>query len=220
MKNNMNISQYKHLIWDWNGTLLNDTWLCVEITNNMLTRRNKPQITYGQYSQLFDFPVKDYYIRLGFDFDTEPFKLVGTEFFSEYENRRLECNLQLKAVAVLQTAQNIGLKQSILSAYEHKTLSSIVKHLNVSQFFSHVKGLSDNSAGSKVDNGKALLMSLPYHTDEILLIGDTLHDFEVANSLGIDCLLVADGHHKREKLSTCDTKVVNSLDDVLDMFAM
>ncbi len=214
----MNISKYKHFIWDWNGTLLNDTWLCVEITNNMLKRRNIHQITYDQYSELFDFPVIDYYRRLGFDLNAEPFETIGTEFITEYESRRFECDLQSKTFTVLQTAQNSGAKQSILSAYEHKMLSSMVKHFNVFQFFSNVKGLDDYSASSKIDNGKELLESLPQNPDEVLLIGDTVHDYEVAKSLGTNCLLVANGHHKEEKLSTCGVEVVDSLNDVLGMF--
>ena len=55
------ISKYKYIIWDWNGTLLNDVWLCIEIMNEMLENRNLPSITYDKYREIFDFPVQRYY---------------------------------------------------------------------------------------------------------------------------------------------------------------
>ena len=59
--------KYKHIIWDWNGTLLDDTWLCVEGINNSLKKRSLQTITKEIYRKVFSFPVEDYYKRLGFD---------------------------------------------------------------------------------------------------------------------------------------------------------
>ena len=53
--------RYKHIIWDWNGTLLDDRWLCIEAINKTLTKRNMNTITDNEYVELFCFPVKDYY---------------------------------------------------------------------------------------------------------------------------------------------------------------
>ena len=69
------LSKYSHIIWDWNGTLLNDAWLCVEVMNGMLAKRNLPIRTLNQYMDIFDFPVKDYYVKLGYNFEKEPFEV-------------------------------------------------------------------------------------------------------------------------------------------------
>ena len=58
--------RYKHIIWDWNGTPLDDRWLCIEAIINTLTKRNMNTITDNEYVELFCFPVKDYYKKLGF----------------------------------------------------------------------------------------------------------------------------------------------------------
>ena len=211
----MNVLQYKHIIWDWNGTLLNDTWLCVEVLNGMLHNRNMQLVTYDSYRDLFSFPVIDYYRSIGFDLSKEPFDKLGTEFISEYEKRRFECELQSEAVDVLERIANAGIAQSILSAYEHKMLESMVKHFNVVHYFDAIKGLADYSAASKIDNGRGLFAELGIDAKEILIVGDTVHDYEVANALGTDCLLVSSGHHHRDKLETCGVNVVDALGEVI-----
>ena len=60
--------KYKHILWDWNGTLLDDRWLCVESINKILKKRKMPPILEKTYRKTFCFPVMKYYESLGFDF--------------------------------------------------------------------------------------------------------------------------------------------------------
>ena len=96
---------FRHILWDWNGTLLDDAWLAVETINRLLTARNMQPVTAQEYTEHFDFPVIRYYERLGFDFSTVPFETVAHEFIAAYEERRFKCHLHpdtllaLKAVA-------------------------------------------------------------------------------------------------------------------------
>ena len=94
--------QYRHIIWDWNGTLLDDAWLCVDVMNGMLRERNLPERTIDQYREIFDFPVMDYYLKLGFDFGKEPFEEVGLEFIVRYNKRQKETTLHPEVMQVLE----------------------------------------------------------------------------------------------------------------------
>ena len=69
--------KYKHIVWDWNGTLLDDRWLCIEAINYVLKSRNMPLVSNKDYRNLFCFPVIEYYKKLGFDFTKEPFPILG-----------------------------------------------------------------------------------------------------------------------------------------------
>ena len=80
----------KHIIWDWNGTLVNDAWLFVELMNEELKQRNLPLIDIEKYREHFTFPVKQYYKNLGFDFKKENFKEVGYNFIQKYKKRKHE----------------------------------------------------------------------------------------------------------------------------------
>ena len=70
----LDLTRYSHILWDWNGTLLDDAWLCVDVMNSMLTERKLQPLTLQRYRDIFSFPVKDYYLLLGFDFEKEPFE--------------------------------------------------------------------------------------------------------------------------------------------------
>jgi phosphoglycolate phosphatase len=76
--------KYKHIIWDWNGTLLDDRNFCIDIMNNVLRRRGMNKMTEAWFLENFCFPVKDYYKKLGFDLEKEPFEISGDEFIDEY----------------------------------------------------------------------------------------------------------------------------------------
>ena len=206
---------YTHVIWDWNGTLFDDAWLCVEIENGILRRRGRPPISAEQYAEQFGFPVKDYYRRLGFDFDEEPFEPIGTEFFEEYSRRQSECRLQGGARDVLTACAESGLGQSVLSAYQHDALEELLEAHGVRRFFTLVVGLGDHYAGSKAANGKRLMERLDCHPRDVLLIGDTTHDAEVAAEMGTDCVLIPGGHQSRARLESCGVPVLNGLMDVL-----
>jgi len=212
----MTFTKYRHIIWDWNGTLLDDAWLCVDIMNRVLSRRNMPPLTLRRYQEVFDFPVINYYKRLGFDFNKEPFEVSGTEFIDEYEKRRHEARLQPNAKEILKNVFNMGITQSLLSAYKQQTLEELTDQFDIRQFFIHVIGLDDHYATGKIKIGQNLMAKLKsYSGEEVLFVGDTLHDFEVAESLGIDSVLISGGHHTREKLNRSGTPVLQSLLDVL-----
>ncbi len=205
---------YKHIIWDWNGTLFDDVELCVDIINRILVKRNLNSLSLNEYRDIFTFPVKDYYAKAGFDFNKYSFEEVGAEWVEQYESRRLESSLHSGAEELLSQISNSGLEQSILSAYSHHTLEEFVEHFGLKKYFSHLSGLNHIYATSKVELGKNLISTIGLSGGEVLLIGDTVHDFEVSREIGADCLLVASGHQSKERLSECGVTVLDSLEDI------
>jgi phosphoglycolate phosphatase len=201
----------RHLIWDWNGTLLNDLDLSIEVMNGLLARRSLPLLDRGRYHTLFDFPVRAYYDRLGFDPARDPFEKLSVEFISGYDERRFEATLHRDAARLLAVIRAAGLGQSILSAYRHETLHEIVAHFGLTPHFDHIAGLDNIHAHSKVALGRDLVARLGIAPNEILLVGDTLHDFEVAQELGVACALVAAGHHSIERLQKTGAPVFADL---------
>ncbi len=211
------LSNYSHVIWDWNGTLLNDAWLCVDVMNGMLADRNLPILTVEQYKAIFDFPVKDYYQKLGYDFDKEPFEKVGMEFMNKYNLRQWESSLHHGVVPVLEAFRNHGFRQYILSAREQTELIGETKVLGVFKYFDHIFGLDDHYAHGKTGVGFRLIEEIRCPLEKIVFIGDTRHDAEVAFELGIDCLLIPNGHQTRERLSVLDIPLIISLIELKEL---
>ncbi|MFH1296088.1 MAG: HAD hydrolase-like protein [Bacteroidota bacterium] len=209
----MDLSRYTHILWDWNGTLLDDAWLCVEVMNSLLLPRNLPPITLDIYRSIFDFPVKDYYVKLGFDFDREPFEKVGMEFMVLYNQRQPECRLHPEVKHVLPYCQLKGYRQSILSAREQRELVAETENLEVRPFFDEVRGSDDHYAHGKTDVGIRLLRDLGIPKQEMIFVGDTLHDAEVAGEIVIDCILIPNGHHSEERIHSAGVPVFSSLNE-------
>ncbi|MFQ6614907.1 MAG: HAD family hydrolase, partial [Fidelibacterota bacterium] len=145
----------KHILWDWNGTLLDDLWLSVEAINVILTRYRLPTISREYYLDIFAFPVKAYYRRLGFDFKRHPFETVGTEFIMEYTRRMREPDLRPGAQACLEHLADNGVKQHIFSAAKKEMLEDLLSYHGLRSCFEDVIGQNDHYAHGKTDAGRA-----------------------------------------------------------------
>ncbi len=201
----------KHIIWDWNGTLLDDLWLSIKAINIVLKRYHLPEINADQYLEIFTFPVIDYYERLGFDFKKNPFKVVGTEFIEEYTKRQLKPALHESAMELITCLQQNGVTQSILSAARQQMLDKLIKHHDLQSFFVNVIGQDDHYAHGKTNAGKVWVKSLDVQPHEVLFVGDTLHDLDVAKAIGADCVLVAGGHTGYHRLADSNATVFRNL---------
>jgi len=209
------LKNYTHILWDWNGTLLDDAWLCVDVMNGMLKERGLRLRTIEQYKELFDFPVRDYYLKLGFDFNKEPFDNVGMEFIIRYNKRHSETALHAEVHEVLSAFAAYGFIQYILSAREQNELISETKALGVYNYFERIRGLDDHYAHGKTDVGLLLVEEIGATKDKMLFIGDTRHDAEVAAEIGIDCILIPNGHHSSARLQKLGVPLISSLKDLI-----
>ena len=208
---------YKHIMWDWNGTLLDDSHMAVMVINKTLAKRDMPTIDHEHYQKIFGFPVIDYYRRLGFDFVDESFEIVGTEFIDGYEEHKFEVDLHTGVRDVLTTLTGRGIGHSILSAYKQNTLDELVAHFGLTEQFVKIVGLDNHYAHSKVDNAIQWMSELGHDTKDVLFVGDTEHDFEVAESIGVDCILIPGGHQTQEALAATGARVVDGVQDILEL---
>jgi phosphoglycolate phosphatase len=207
----MVMDSIKHIIWDWNGTLLDDAWLCVEIMNGMLARRRLPPLTPETYERIFDFPVADYYRKVGFDFSVDPFEKLSDEFMAVYNRRVRDCPLRAGARDILAAGQARGITQSILSAMKQETLVALVDHFDLTSYFTDVTGLADHHAAGKLELAQQWMAAQDLRRKDILFVGDTVHDYEVAQALGVACVQIHSGHHSRARLAACGVPILESL---------
>ncbi len=211
------ISKYKHIIWDWNGTLIDDVWLVVEIMNEILKKRNLSGIDLKKYREIFDFPVIDYYIKLGFDFSDESFEELTVEFISEYYTRFNECKLFDEVEEVLKKIRDRRISQSILSASKEDVLIEKIRYYGIEKYFCRIMGLKNHYAESKVERGEKWIAELNLNPQDVLLIGDTTNDYIVSKHIGSDCLLVANGHHSYERLAKLGVDVIGTLKEMIQI---
>jgi phosphoglycolate phosphatase len=204
-----------NIIWDWNGTLLNDLDLCLMSINTLLEKRKLPLLTNQSYREIFSFPVRDYYTAIGFDLAAEEFAVPAQEFIDLYEIGVNGCSLHNQAVTVLSHFREMGCRQFVLSAMHQEMLIKTLKHNEIFHIFEGVAGLDDHYAVSKVERGRQLISRFEITREKTIMIGDTNHDFEVAQDLGISCILVADGHQSEQRLENTGTQVVKNLAELM-----
>jgi len=209
----------RHVVWDWNGTLLDDVGLCVEIINGMLVRRGCSPIEVQHYRTVFDFPVQAYYERVGFDFSRETFEEAAGEFVHAYASRVGECSLQEGARELLELFAARGIPQSVLSATEQGQLDKMVAEFGLGHLFDRVVGQTNYHAEGKTRTAERLFRSVSVAADKMLLIGDTTHDYSVAHAAGVSCVLVCVGHQCREKLVRTGAPVVQALHEIPKLLA-
>jgi phosphoglycolate phosphatase len=202
---------YSHIIWDWNGTLLDDLNLCLDIINALLNKYHLPPITSDNYLALFCFPVEDYYRKIGFNFENLSFEVISTEFITAYEKGRPNCQLMSGALEMLETLSDIGYSQSILSASKKGFLAKAVQDYGIHDYFLAINGLDNHHAAGKLDLAQEFIKAQNLNPNTTLLIGDTLHDAEIADKLGVDCWLIPNGHHSRQRLESAGVPIMESL---------
>lgn len=208
----------KAIIWDWNGTLLDDISICIESMNILLEERGLPMLNRPTYREIFSFPVRSYYEKAGFDFRREDFEIPALEFIKLYAERLPGADLFPETFQVLEHLAARGYYQTVLSAMEHESLVRSLKDKGVFTYFNLVNGISDHFAHSKLEVGAALISGLEFARSEILLIGDSLHDLEVAEALDVDCLLVSNGHQSARRLLEKTPAVTGRLSDIIQLF--
>jgi len=217
MNNYFDITKYKQILFDWNGTLLDDLWLAVDVIDIMLRKRKLGYMNKERYREVFDFPVFEYYKKIGFDFDTESFEIVGTEFIDNYNKRQYECSLHYGSIELLQNLRKQNISLGILSARLNDSLNENLRHYNILNYFSNIAGLDNHYANGKIEIGKKLIENSHIPKETTLLIGDTLHDSEVANEIGIDCILIAAGHQSKKRLLQSNKPVFDNINLVFEL---
>lgn len=198
----------KSVIWDWNGTLLDDVDYVVSVINPMLQNHGLQLQTQESYKKIFGFPVKDYYIKMGFDLDKNCFTKMSDDFHDSYYSNFFSCDLYETSKKALSEFKKLQKSQSILSASEQQALHHVVDHYQIRNYFEHVFGIENKLAASKYQRGIELMNHSGYLAKDTLLIGDTDHDLEVGHKMGIDVVLFSHGHQSKERLLKIHDKVI------------
>jgi phosphoglycolate phosphatase len=186
--------------------------------NIMLKKRNLPLLELEHYREIFTFPVKDYYLALGFDFQKEPFEIPAHEFIDLYRVNMSRALLQPGAIRMLQYFSLFGYRQIILSAMEQEFLEDTLRSKNIDHYFERIAGIRNHLGEGKLELARELVAEVGEEPGRIFLIGDTEHDYEVAVGTGIPCILIANGHQSKIKLSKSDCLVLNEISELKNVF--
>ena len=209
--------KYQHIVWDWNGTLDDDAELCVVILNQILNDYGKMPVDRAFYLDNFSFPVCEYYKSLGLPSCGPEYQKISQRFIEEYRKKHHICKLQKSSVKMLSYIKGCGISQSVLSAGNIADVLDFVEYHKLSDFFTIISGVYHTNATGKSDVAHKHLNQIQACTSDILLIGDTLHDFEIATDLKVDCVLYSKGHNSKNRLLDVSNSVINDLEELVGL---
>ena len=205
----------KHIIWDWNGTLVNDLELCVEILNYMLLEHGKCPISVDEYRETFFFPVSKFYKFLGLPSTGVKYDILAKRYIKMYRDRFMQCKLHCKVKETLKELESLAISHSILSAGHQNDIENFTRYYEVSQFMAKIDGADNIEARGKEDRACEHLDSLDLKPAQALIVGDTIHDWEVAQSIGCKAILFELGHIKKDRLRRVHTPTIKCLSEVV-----
>lgn len=204
------------ILWDWNGTLLDDVAYAIGVRNRVFPQFGLPTVqSLSEYHSQFTFPVRLYYERAGV---TElNFEAVAQAWMDEYVRGCEHVPLFADAIPALDALHAAGIAQAVLSASKVDTLRMQLAGAHILDRFEAVLGLSHIYATSKEAIGLTYLAERGVDPGACVMLGDTLHDAEVARALGCRCVLVARGHQSREALCTAGVPVCDTLENAVGL---
>ena len=208
--------KYSHIVWDFNGTILDDLIPCIDVLNTMMKKRGLGFVDKDKYLAVFGFPIKEYYEKLGFDFTKEDYGVMAVEWSKLYKAAAENCGICKGVCDVLKYFKELNLPQYILSATEFCMLKEQVKALGIGDYFEELLALKDFHAVSKVELGKEWVKKVK--PQRVLFIGDTLHDYETAMAMEVECVLIAAGHQSKDRLLKCGVPVLDSAEELISFF--
>jgi phosphoglycolate phosphatase len=207
----------KLVIFDYNGTILYDLDICLEALNSIFESQNIPALSLEEYKSKFYFPVKSFYQDMGFDFSKVSYEDLSIQFMENYNENLHRCGVYNGIIELLHELKKNNIQTAILTALHQKELFKQLPIFGLEGLFDATFGLEDVYAHSKIERGHELMKHMKVAPQDTILIGDTTHDAEVAHALGIDVILLDEGHQTTERLDhkrvssqvTTDTYVVS-----------
>ena len=205
-----------HLVWDWNGTLLDDLSLVVQATNVAFASAGGPSVTADEHRVRFRRPIVDYYAEmLGRAIDAEAFGALDRIFHAAYRAGLTSCALADDARAAIAAWPG---SQSLLSMWFHDELVPTVHTYGLTPHFARVDGLRATvGGGHKAEWLEKHLAELGLTGESVVLIGDSIDDAHAAESAGARCVLYTGGLSDPAALRATPHPVADTLTEAVTL---
>lgn len=207
-----------HLVWDWNGTLLDDLAIVVEAVNRSIAAFGLNPITAEEYRDHYTRPVRHFYDRLfGRVVADEEWLRLNTGFHDAYFEFAHTVDLAPGARRAMDTLSESGWSQSLLSMSPQDWLDGIVTRLGVHDRFEIVDGLSGPTGGLKARHLEDHLEVLGLESSAVVVVGDTPDDVAAARHVGARAILFHGGSHHMEVLEAEGVPIAETIEEAVEL---
>lgn len=201
--------RYKNILWDWNGTILNDTPVAFKATNILLKRYGYPTISLEYYRDNMDTPIVNFYRKI-FDLSKHDMQRLDDEWGVLYNQFSDKIGLHVGVEELLRFFADENCRQIVLSAFKTEEIAKYARKFSIERFFENILGTQNIVMESKTVRGKKYMQERNFALEQTLYIGDTVHDCDTARELGLDCMLFSGGQQSPKLLQQCGVPVFDS----------
>jgi phosphoglycolate phosphatase-like HAD superfamily hydrolase len=213
-----------HVVWDWNGTLLDDAAAVIAATVAAFAEADLPEVTEEDYRRHFTRPIRSFYERLiGRRVGPDEWVRLDHAFHDRYQALCDACSLTSGAVEALELVRERGWTQSLCSMLPEQYLLPEVERHGIAGYFIRVDGLrGEERGGTKSRHLAVHLNGLSRRPSRAVLIGDTVDDAVAARDAGVDCILLdgGGGLHTSGDLASTGVPVVATLSKAMALVAV
>jgi phosphoglycolate phosphatase-like HAD superfamily hydrolase len=209
----------RHIVWDWNGTLLDDNDAVVAAVNAVCAVYRRPAITLDDWRAVFCRPLDRCYERLlGRALSAEDWSRIDRAYHRAYRGLLPDVRLAGDAEDALRGWRAGSGTQSLLSMWFHDDLVRLVGELGLTAEFARIDGLREEiGGGSKAAHLADHLAAMALDPAEVVVIGDVVDDAAAAASVGAGCILLSTGISTRTGLEQAGVPVADSITAALDL---
>ncbi len=202
----------KTVLWDFNGTVMDDMGAAVGAVNAMQARRGLPLIDEEWYTLHLVMPLERFYSGIGFDMQKERIEEVSEEF--QVECRKFPRPVFPEVMEALERFRRRGLRQLLFSSLHHDILTKQAEERQISAYFEEIVGRQDRTLGGKEKAAEAYFKAHGLKAEEVLVVGDLTTDYDMAAYLGCPCALIHKGHQHRDILSKTGAYILNDASEL------
>lgn len=207
----------RHIVWDWNGTLLDDNDAVVAAVNEVCTAFGQEHIDIDRWRTVFSRPLQQCYERvLDRSLSEQDWALIDRLYHEHYRDLLHTSRLAAGVPDELHEWAAGGGTQSLLSMWFHDELLALVREFELDPLFARVDGLrAEVGGGTKEAHLRAHLDGLGLEPGEAVLIGDVVDDAHAAERVGTDCVLLTTGVMSRASLEKTGFPVRDSISEAV-----
>ncbi len=213
------MKEYKVIIWDFNGTLIDDINAALASVNDMLTRRELPIISFEQYASYVDTPIIKFYEHIFDNLYSMDFGEIAVEFNEGYEKHLPDRAVMANAEEVLEYFNSKGKLQTVISATHIDKVNNRLTEFGLSGYFDKILAHNNLIAEDKTHLAVGYFEEKGISPSEAVVIGDCVADFKMAQTLGCDCILTTQGHQSRKEFAETNAVVIDSLAELKNIIA-
>ncbi len=209
------------VVWDWNGTLLDDFEAILTGVNTILRHYGRAPVDVVAYREAFDIPIDLLYTNLGFSVEEVRQHLSDYQaiFHRVYEPQADKTSLRAGADDALKETVVRGGTNIILSNHIREPIARQVRRLGLE---SQIEALLASEARTpqkgdpaKGDRLVAFMHANGWAAESTVIIGDTPEEVRIARALGLRSVALTGGAASESRLRAAGPDVVlDSLEDL------